>query len=77
MIEESKIRQRAYELWEEDACPEGSEQIYWRRAQEELETEGQSFDEDSVEPTSGGVENSITQSMALETKTKKTQRPKK
>jgi hypothetical protein len=36
MIEESKIREKAYELWEKDGRPEGSEQFYWRLAQDQL-----------------------------------------
>ncbi|MGH8425962.1 MAG: DUF2934 domain-containing protein, partial [Pseudomonas fluorescens] len=29
MIEESKIRERAYALWEKDACPVGADLFYW------------------------------------------------
>jgi hypothetical protein len=41
MIEESKIRERAYELWEKDDCPEGADQFYWRLGQDQLEAETQ------------------------------------
>ncbi|QCY11681.1 DUF2934 domain-containing protein [Pseudomonas sp. MPC6] len=41
MIDESIIRQRAYELWERDARPDGAEGHYWRLAREQLEKEGQ------------------------------------
>lgn len=44
MIEESKIRERAYALWEKDACPEGADLFYWRLAQEQLEAKVQSID---------------------------------
>ncbi|WP_338922751.1 DUF2934 domain-containing protein [Pseudomonas silesiensis] len=53
MIDESKIRQRAYELWERDARPDGAEDHYWRLAREQLETEGQPPAADTVEPASG------------------------
>ena len=46
MIDESKIRQRAYELWERDARSDGAAEYYWRLAQEQLEKEGQ--------PSAGG-----------------------
>ncbi|CAI8944039.1 DUF2934 domain-containing protein [Pseudomonas sp. IT-P74] len=39
MIEDLKVRERAYELWEKDGRPEGSEELYWRLAQEQLEAE--------------------------------------
>ncbi|HEX8595284.1 MAG TPA: DUF2934 domain-containing protein [Pseudomonas sp.] len=37
MIDEEKIRQRAYELWEQRGRPEGVDQDDWRQAREELE----------------------------------------
>jgi hypothetical protein len=39
MINESKIRERAYALWEKDACPEGAALFYWRLAQDQLAAE--------------------------------------
>lgn len=39
MIEDWKIRERAYQLWEKDDRPEGSEEFYWYLAQEQLEVE--------------------------------------
>lgn len=39
MIEESKIRERAYSLWEQDACPEGADQFYWLLARDQLRAE--------------------------------------
>ena len=53
MIDESKIRQRAYELWEREGRPDGSDEFYWRLAQEQLEKERRSSGTDSFEPTSG------------------------
>lgn len=43
MIEESKIRERAYALWEKDGCPEGANHFYWHLAQEQLEANVQSI----------------------------------
>lgn len=39
MIEESKIREKAYQLWEDDGRPDGSAQSFWFRALEELEVQ--------------------------------------
>lgn len=39
MIDEQKIRQRAYELWELDGQHDGAEQEHWRQAREQLEAE--------------------------------------
>jgi hypothetical protein len=39
MIEESKIRERAYALWQKDACPDEAALFYWRLAQNQLEAE--------------------------------------
>ena len=39
MIDESKIRERAYALWEKDACPEEAALFYWRLAQDQLAAE--------------------------------------
>ncbi|GHA12391.1 hypothetical protein GCM10007989_03550 [Devosia pacifica] len=33
---ETEIKKRAYELWEADGRPEGSDQIYWFKAVAEL-----------------------------------------
>ncbi|WP_454839938.1 DUF2934 domain-containing protein [Pseudomonas hormoni] len=38
MIDESIIRERAYALWEKDACPEAADLFYWYLAREQLET---------------------------------------
>lgn len=39
MIEESTIRERAFALWEKDACPEGAAKFYWYLAREQLEAQ--------------------------------------
>jgi Protein of unknown function (DUF2934) len=36
-----RIRQRAYQLWEEDGSPEGRADVYWHRARELLDQEAQ------------------------------------
>jgi hypothetical protein len=38
MINESAIRERAYALWEQDACPEGAAKFYWHLVREQLES---------------------------------------
>jgi hypothetical protein len=47
------IRQRAYELWEQDGCPEGRDMEYWLRAERDL---AQDDGADLGSPHSGGVE---------------------
>jgi hypothetical protein len=37
MFDESKIRERAYALWEKDACPDGADHFYWYLARDQLE----------------------------------------
>ncbi|WP_123597403.1 DUF2934 domain-containing protein [Pseudomonas frederiksbergensis] len=39
MIDDSAIRERAYALWEKDACPEGAAQFYWHLAREQLQAQ--------------------------------------
>ena len=61
MIDESKIRERAYTLWEKDACPEGAALFYWRLAQKQLKAEVQPSDADTPNPVSGREERTIDQ----------------
>lgn len=49
MIEEWKVRERAYVLWEKDDRPEGSDKFYWRLAQEQLEAQGQPSGNDTAQ----------------------------
>jgi hypothetical protein len=39
---EDEIRERAYQLWLMEGCPEGRADEYWHRARELIEDEGQS-----------------------------------
>ena len=32
---EKRIRERAHQLWEEAGCPEGRDQEFWERAEQE------------------------------------------
>lgn len=41
MINEATIRERAYALWEKDACPEGASKFYWHLARVQLEAQDQ------------------------------------
>jgi hypothetical protein len=36
---QDKIRKRAYELWEQNGRPDGSEERFWHRAELELQGE--------------------------------------
>jgi hypothetical protein len=53
MTEESKIREKAYDLWEKDGRPEGAEEFYWRLAQDQLEGEVKSSDTPEPGPNEG------------------------
>lgn len=53
MIDDSKVRERAYELWEKDGRPEGSEEFYWQLAKEQLEAEANPQVADSEWPAKG------------------------
>jgi hypothetical protein len=39
MIPEQVIRQRSYEIWQLEGCPEGKTSEHWSRAKMELEIE--------------------------------------
>lgn len=53
MIDEAKIRERAYELWELAGKPEGAEQDHWRQASEELQSEQGPQEADTQRSISG------------------------
>lgn len=64
MIDESAIRERAYALWEKDACPEGPAKFYWHLAREQLESQVDAQESIPRNGESDGVKNS-TYLMAL------------
>ena len=39
---ETRIRERAHEIWEREGRPEGAQEEHWRRACEEIDAEDQS-----------------------------------
>jgi hypothetical protein len=36
---QQRIRERAYQIWLDEGCPHGREQIHWRRAEIEIDAE--------------------------------------
>ena len=40
MQDEERVRQRAYEIWEEAGRPDGQHNAHWQQACHEIETEG-------------------------------------
>lgn len=38
---DSRIRERAYEIWQADGCPEGCENQHWERAARDVLATGQ------------------------------------
>lgn len=59
MIDEEKIRERAYELWELDGKPEGADQDYWRQAQVQLEAEIQPPGANTLDSAGGTTQGGI------------------
>jgi hypothetical protein len=53
MIDEAKIRERAYELWELAGSTEGDELVYWHQAREQLESEQQPPGANTLDSASG------------------------
>ena len=45
-----KVRERAYQIWEREGCPEGRESEHWHRAEQELAHE----DASGASPDAGG-----------------------
>ena len=63
-VDESKIRDRAYELWEREGRPEGAAQSNWKQASDELESEASdTSNADTLDDASGGVESGVAQPM--------------
>ncbi|HBB78461.1 hypothetical protein BBI09_21055 [Stutzerimonas xanthomarina] len=54
MNEDDRIRERAYQIWEDEGRPEGQQAEHWARAREELE----SFYKEG-NPLAGSVESSV------------------
>jgi Protein of unknown function (DUF2934) len=44
---EDRIRQRAYEIWEQEGRPEGQDQRHWERAAQNLDREDSNVQRDS------------------------------
>jgi hypothetical protein len=60
MTTDSKIRERAYELWELDGRRDGAEHDHWRQAREQLESEErQPAAADTLDSVSGSVQSGI------------------
>ncbi|MPV60212.1 hypothetical protein CFB46_30080 [Burkholderia sp. HI2761] len=41
---ETRVRERAYRLWQADGAPDGKADEYWQRAEQQLDAEGSSAD---------------------------------
>lgn len=55
----ARIRERAYQLWRDDACPEGQAEEYWQRARAAVILERMAHGGASVRPaarTTDGVD---------------------
>ena len=77
MTDEAQIRQRAYELWEKDARPDGAEEFYWRLAQDQLERETPHTGVIASEPADGEWQDLHEPERARETSTADSEWPAK
>ncbi|MBF8779320.1 DUF2934 domain-containing protein [Pseudomonas fulva] len=59
MIDDQKIRERAYELWELAGKPDGAEQEHWRQAVEQLKAEQQPPGANRVDSVSGATQSGV------------------
>lgn len=59
MIDERKIRERAYELWELDGKREGADDDYWRQARVQLEAEIQPPGSNTLDSVGGATQSGI------------------
>jgi hypothetical protein len=66
MIDDSKIREKAYELWEQAGAQEDSPETYWHQARAVLEAEESSSDAGSGGAESGDLQSSDPQNGSLE-----------
>ena len=54
--DEDRIRDRAYQIWQQEGCPEGRDHIHWQMAVEQLGSEEREGNGSAtpVGPTGGG-----------------------
>lgn len=67
MIDDSAIRERAYALWEKDACPEGAAQFYWHLAREQLQAQVQAQESDARNLAFDNVKSDVIDTFAFST----------
>ena len=60
MIDESKIREKAYELWERAGGGEGSPESYWHQARALLEAEYGASGADTADTASDDLQSGAT-----------------
>lgn len=61
MIDEAKIRERAYELWELEGQRDGLEAEHWRQAIAQLEAEQKTADHSGLDSVSSSGQSGIAQ----------------
>lgn len=61
MIDESKIREKAYELWEQAGGDEGTPDTYWHQARALLESEQGALGADTGDTTSDDLQSGADQ----------------
>ncbi|WP_263263052.1 DUF2934 domain-containing protein [Pseudomonas sp. RIT-PI-S] len=63
-VDEDKVRDRAYELWEREGRPEGAANSHWKQAADEIKAEADdASNADTQASASGGVESGVAQPM--------------
>jgi hypothetical protein len=51
--DENRIRERAYQIWQQEGCPDGRDDVHWRMAIEQLASE--EFSQAQTQPGESGV----------------------
>jgi len=52
---EQRVRDRAYEIWQQAGCPEGKSDEHWRQAETEISADESSLNEEIKLESEGAV----------------------
>ncbi len=52
---EHRVRERAYEIWEREGCPEGKADEHWRKAEAEIAAEERGGEQEAKLESEGAV----------------------
>ena len=58
-LDEHRIRELAYRIWESEGRPEGDHLRHWHQAREQMEAEAGGASPDTLDTASGGIESGV------------------